>query len=338
MKYPFPMIDLHLHLDGAIEPKTLMELARERGISLPADTLEAFIPYVVVDPSCRSVNEYLEKFELPTRILQDRDALVRVSRELVERLSEQGLAYAEIRFAPQLHIKNGMTQREAVTAVIDGIRKGKEGREIEIGLILCAMSLGDASLNRKENLETVSIAEEFLQKGVDAIDLAGAEGLCPLSDFIDIFDLARELKIPYTCHAGDSQGPNTVRTAIVDFGSRRIGHGHHIFDDPELCNMARDLGVTLEICLTSNIQCETQPSYKEHPAKKLLEMGIAVTLNTDNPEIAGVTLESEYDVALEQAGFTKEDLIRMNLNSAKASFLPKDKKEKLIAKLKTFQE
>ena len=336
MKYKFPKIDLHLHLDGAIAPRTLMDLARERGVEFKAETLEEFTKLVVVDPSCRSVNEYLEKFELPVNILQDEQALYRAAYELVERLDRESVAYAEIRFAPQLHTRKGMKQTDAVNAVLEGIKKAELGRSVETGLILCAMSLGDAAANKDANLETVRIAHAMRNEGVAAVDLAGAEGLCPLSDFDYVFNRAKELSLNITCHAGDSQGPDTVRTAILEFGSRRIGHGHHIYEDAELCETAKQLGVTLEICLTSNIQCATRKTYAAHPAKKLLDMGLAVTLNTDNPVIAGVSLESEYDAAITKAGFTEQDLVAMNIFSAGAAFIPEQKKRGLIKTLETF--
>ena len=335
MKYSFPKIDLHLHLDGAIAPCTLFELAKERNIPLPAGSPEELKPFVVVNPDCRSVNEYLEKFDLPTKVLQDEAALKTVARELVERLINQGVTYAEIRFAPQHHTHKGISQKDAIEAVLAGIREGTHKKEIDIGLILCAMSFGNAEINKDANLETVRLAAEMRSAGVDAVDLAGSEGLCPLSDFSYVFDLAKELGLNYTCHAGDSQNSETVKTAIFDFGSRRIGHGHRIYDDLELCAAAIEKGVTLEICLTSNIHCQSQASYEAHPAKKLLTMGLSVCLNTDNPIISGVTLDSEYDVAVSKAGFTEKDLIIMNINSVNASFMPIAKKEVLIKKLKS---
>lgn len=336
-KYPFPKTELHLHLDGAIEPELLFELARERDVELPADSPEALAPYVVYDPECRSVNEYLEKFELPTQILQDAPALERVSYELGLKLAEQGVGYAEIRFAPQIHTRKGLTQREAALAVERGVRRAMSERpSLKLGVILCCMCFGPADLNRDANLETVEVAAELRNDVIRAVDLAGAEGLCRFSDFSYIFDEARALGLPYTCHAGDSQGPDTVRDAIEAFGSRRIGHGHHIADDAQLCERARDLGVTLEICLSSNIQCLTQPSFEEHPARRLLAMGIPVTLSTDNPVIANTTLENEYDLAVSRCGFTERDLVIMNILAARASFMDDADKEEYIARLREF--
>jgi adenosine deaminase len=224
-----------------------------------------------------------------------------------------------------------LTQPDAVEAVIAGMNAAERGNGIETGLILCAMSFGDASKNQAENIETVDVAKQYLGRGVNAIDLAGAEALCPISDFAYVFKKARELNIPFTCHAGDSGGVLSVRTAVLEFGAKRIGHGHMLIEDKELCDIVRSTGVTLEICLTSNIHCTTQPSYELHPAKKLLDMGINVTLNTDNPCISGVTIDSEYDVALKYAGFCYDDLVKMSKNAVNAAFISEQDKQRLLS-------
>ena len=168
-------------------------------------------------------------------------------------------------------------------------------------------------------------------RSVVGLDLAGAEGIVPLENFHPIFDLARELSLPFTCHAGDSQGPETVRAAL-DFGAKRIGHGHHIYDDPSLWPRVIRQGVTLEICPTSNIQCKTQPSYALHPAKRLLDAGLRVTISTDNMTLAAVTLEDEYRHCVTQMGFTGEDLRTMARYALDAAFLPEAEKREIAGK------
>jgi adenosine deaminase len=150
-----------------------------------------------------------------------------------------------------------------------------------------------------------------------------------------VFDLAKELGVPFTCHAGDSQGPETVKDAL-DFGAKRIGHGHRIFEDKELCERAIKDGVTLEICPTSNIQCQSQPSYTDHPAKKLYDMGVKITINTDNMILSDINLDKEYDRCLNDMGFEYNDLITMNINSANASFMSEEKKAQIIGKLNEY--
>ena len=337
-KYGFPKIDLHLHLDGSMLPESAWEMAAERNIALPADDLEGFRRFIVVTADCRSVNEYLKRFEMPLQILQDRPALERTAYELVQLLAGQGLRYAEIRFAPQLHLRKKLTQRDAVEAVLCGVSQAMaEYPSIDIGVILCAMCVGDYQINMEVNLQTVREAARALTEGVVAIDLAGAEGVTPLSGFAPVFKLAKELGVPFTCHAGDSQGPETVRDAL-DFGTRRIGHGHHIFEDRELCARAIRDGVTLEVCPTSNIQCSTRPSYEEHPLKKLMDMGLSCTINTDNMILSDIDLDKEYDRCIEQMGLSVQDIIRCNINSVRASFMAPEKKLKLIDELLTALE
>ena len=340
-RYDFPKVQLHCHLDGAILPSTLFEMAKERGVELPgnAKTVEELTPYVVYGPDCVSVNTFLERFELPTTILQDHDALERAAYELTVRLADEGHIYADIRFAPQLHMRKGMTQAQAIEAVRAGIDRGLAATEgkIKIGLIVCCMSFGPAHLNHEANLETARLAVEYHDKGlVSAMDLAGAEGMSHLIDFKDLFEIANAGKCPLTCHAGDSQPPEEIRTAIEVFGSRRIGHGHHIIDDLQLCGEAKELGVTLEVCPTSNVQCLTQPSYEEHPIKKLFDMGVRVTVSTDNPVISGVCVEDEYDHLTESLGFTRNELIQMNVYAMEAAFLPEEEKKAMADHIRSF--
>ncbi len=335
MKYDFPKLDLHLHLDGSMLPASAWEMAKERGVKMPADNLEDFKKFIVVTTDCRDVNEYLEKFELPLQIMQDKEAITRTAKELVLLLASQGLVYAEIRFAPQLHMRKGLTQDDAIEAVLEGVKLGmEEAKSIEIGVICCAMSVGLETVNKEENLETIRATKRYLGKGVVAADLAGAEGIVPLKNFHYVFDLARELGVPFTCHAGDSDGPQTAWDAL-EFGTKRIGHGHKVYDDKELIKKCIEDNVTLEICPTSNIQCQSQPSYAEHPAKKLLDMGVRVTINTDNMVLSDIDLDKEYDHCLNDMGFEYNDLIKMNINSVEAAFMPEEKKKPIIDKLKT---
>lgn len=329
----FPKLDLHLHLDGSVPPETLFQLAKEQGVPVPGETLAGYLEYIRRCAQCGSVNEYLKMFDLPVAVMQDGNSLTRVTRELICLLYRQNLAYAEIRFAPQLHTRKGLSQAGAVEAVLAGREQGlKECPGFDVGILCCMMCIGPETANWKENAETVEVTRAYLDRGVVGLDLAGAEGIVPLKNFAPLFQRAAELGIPCTCHAGDSQGPDTVRDAM-DFGARRIGHGHHIYDDPELVRRAIWEGITIEVCPTSNIQCMTQPSYGQHPAKKLLDMGLNVTVNTDNMTFAGVDLEAEYGHCLGEMGFTPEDLVKMSENSIRAAFLSEEKRLALLSLL-----
>lgn len=333
MRFDFPKTELHLHLDGSFRPDTMWELAMERNVPMPVATKEAYRLYSVVPSDTKDVNEYLERFDVPTAVLQDKESLGRITEELVETLLNEQVVYAEIRFAPQLHTKKGLRQSDTVEAVLSAVQKASAGKPITIGIILCTLCQGPETVNMEANLETVRVTKRYLGRGVVATDLAGAEGIVPLRNFSPIFELAKELGVPFTCHAGDSQGPETVADAL-SFGTKRIGHGHHIYDDEALLQRAIDLKVTLEICPTSNVQCKSQPSYRAHPAKKLFDRGLSVTINTDNRAMSGVTLLDEYRHCVEEMGFTEKDLYEMNRMAIRCAFLPEEEKERLLRMFK----
>ena len=328
----FGLIELHLHLDGAVPPETMWRMAQEKGLALPADTLEDFRAWLVRTADCRDVNTYLARFELPLQLMQDAPSIERITFDVLSTLARQGHVYDEVRFAPQLHTRQALCQQDAIEAVLAGrARALRAFPDYRCGILLCCMCIGPETVNMQENLQTVRLTRQYLGSGVVGLDLAGAEGIVPLENFHPIFDLARELSLPFTCHAGDSQGPETVRAAL-DFGAKRIGHGHHIYDDPSLWPRAIRQGVTLEICPTSNIQCKTQPSYALHPAKRLLDAGLRVTISTDNMTLAAVTLEDEYRHCVTQMGFTGEDLRTMARYALDAAFLPEAEKREIAGK------
>ena len=326
----FPKIDLHLHLDGSFRLQTLWELAGERGISLPAATPEDFDAWIYRHAEARSVNEYLKMFTYPLAVMQDQEAITRITEELIADLVKQGLSYAEIRFAPQLHTRRGLSQEQALQAVLNGL---KSPHTIPVGIITCMMSVGPEEVNRQANMETVELCAKYIGKGVVAVDLAGAEGIVPLSNFAPLFAKARSLHLPMTCHAGDSQPADTVRDAI-HFGVTRIGHGHHILADETLCRYAKEHKITLEICPTSNVQCMTVPSYEEHPVRALFKMGVPVTINTDNMTLAHTTLDDEYEHCRNEMHFTDDELRQMSLYAIDAAFAPRKVKEQLYKQMK----
>lgn len=334
-KYDFPKADLHLHLDGSFRIETLYELAQERNIKLPGGDLKGYREWMNLHADAQDVNDYLQMFDGPTEVLQDKDSLVRITKELIEDIAKQGERYAEIRFAPQLHTKKGLSQADAIEAVLEGKRLGEqENPSIKVGIILCMMSFGAETINWDANMQTVKEAPKYLDKGVVCIDLAGVEGVVPLINYKGLFDEAHKLNVPCICHAGDSPEWPTVRDA-VDMGAIRIGHGHHVYENPELVRELANKGIALEICPTSNVQCKTRKSYKWHPAYNLYKVGILVTINTDNMVMARTTLDQEYDHCIEEMGFSYDDIIKMNINSFKVSFAPKEYKKEMIAILES---
>ena len=240
----YGLIDLHLHLDGSLSLESVRDLARMQNIAVEQDD-EKLLKMLQVGPDCKDLNEYLEKFAFPGSLLQKPEAITRSVENLRRELKEQGLIYAEIRFAPQLHTLQGLTQHQVVEAAVEGLKA--DG--VKANLILCCMR-GDR--NREENLETIRLTAEFLGKGVCAADLAGAEALFATATFEDVFALARELGIPYTIHAGEAVGPDSVYKAL-EFGAKRLGRGVRSMEDPALLKRLAQEGVTLELCPTSNL-------------------------------------------------------------------------------------
>lgn len=299
------LIELHLHLDGSLRPETVWELAKEQGIQLPAKTLEDVQFQMEVPENCKTLEEYLERFDLPLMVLQQAPALERVTFELIEDLAREGVTYAEIRFAPQLSTNSGLTQNEAVEAAIQGAKRGmKAYPQIRVGLILCCMR-GDS--NEAENLQTVEAARKYLGNVVCAVDIAGAESLFPTKNFKNLFDLVREYGIPMTIHAGEAAGPESIRAAL-SFGAKRIGHGVACIKDPELVKQLAEEKILLEVCVTSNYQTKVVPSINKHPIRQLFDAGVRVTVNSDNMTCSRTDVLKEIKVLKNLFGFTDEEI------------------------------
>ena len=317
----YGLIDLHLHLDGSLSVRTVRELARMQQKALP-EREEDLLRILQVSGDCKDLNEYLEKFDFPCALLQTEQAITLAVSNLMEELAEQGLRYAEIRFAPQLHTHQGLTQQQVVRAATAGL----EGARIPGSLILCCMRMAD---NLEENLATVEAAAEFLGHGVCAVDLAGAEALFPTENFEPVFRLARQKQIPMTIHAGEAAGPDSIRKAL-EFGARRIGHGVRCLEDPELVRHLAQTGVTLELCPTSNLNTCIFPDIRSYPLRQLMAAGVKVCINTDNMTVSGVTIRSEMALVAETFSLTEEELAVLLRNGVDACFASDAVKSELI--------
>ena len=312
------LTELHLHLDGSLRPETVWELAEEQQIRLPAADLEELRYQMKVPEDCQSLHECLKRFDLPLLVLQEADALERVTFELTEDLAKEGVTYAEIRFAPQQSMEHGLTQDQAVEAAIRGAKRGMEMYpSIRVGLILCCMRGED---KEALNLETVESVRKYLGDVVCAVDLAGAESLYPTEIFAPVFARVREYGLPMTIHAGEAAGPDSIRTAL-SYGTKRIGHGISAIQDPGLVEELVKENVTLEICVTSNFQIRSVPSIKEHPIRRLFDAGVRVTVNSDNMTVSGTNVRKELELVKEVFGFTDEEVKRLQEYAWEARFL-----------------
>ena len=326
----YALIDLHLHLDGSMSLASVRELAEMQAIALPESDEELQL-LLQVDEDCKDLNEYLEKFDLTVSLLQTEEALSTAVYNLERELKELGLLYAEIRFAPQLHTENGLTQAEIVEAAIEGMNRC----DFRSNLILCCMR---GNTNHEQNLETVQVAKAYMGKGVAALDIAGAEALYPTGDFEDLFRLAQQLGVPYTIHAGEADGPSSVYNAL-EFGAKRIGHGVRSAEDQELVKVLAEENVTLELCPTSNLNTNLFESLSDYPLLKLMDAGVRVTINSDNMVVSGTNVQSELQKLIDTFGLTKLQMQTLVKNAVEASFADKETKEWLSSELeKRFEE
>lgn len=319
-KDDLPLSDLHLHLDGSLSPALFTELVRKEGIrsAFGADFSGDFdaATLLSVPEDCTSLEDYLTRFDLPLLVMQSEENLALTVEDLLRRLAEQNVLYSEIRFAPQLHTQKGMSQEMAVRAALEGLKGGMERYQVHSGLILCCMRGEDTE---QANLKTIRLTEKYLGHGVIAADLAGAESIFPTENYRDTFELARSLSVPFTIHAGEAAGPESIRCAL-QMGAARIGHGVRAMEDPELIAELRERQIPLEVCPTSNVQTRVVSSYEDHPVLQLLRMGLNVTVNTDNMTVSGITLAEEYEKMRTLLGMTPEEELQLRQNSLSSLF------------------
>lgn len=304
-------IDLHLHFDGSLSIANVRALAALERIDLPQDdvTLRSML---TVDPDCRDLGEYLTKFAFPLSLLQSSESIEQGMLTLCRELADENCIYAEIRFAPQLHLEAGLSQSEVVEAAIRGFsRSGLRG-----GLILCCMRGDD---NRKLNEVTVETAKEYLGRGVLALDLAGNEAGFATEGFEPLFARAKELGVPFTLHAGEADGADSVRAAI-EMGAARIGHGVRSIEDDSLMDELARRGIPLELCPTSNLQTVVFDSLAEYPLRRFLEKGICVTVNSDNRSVSATDARRELSLLGEELLLSEEEKKDLLLNSIRAAF------------------
>lgn len=316
-----PKAILHIHLDGSLRVQTVHKWLKKKGENV---SLEEVKEKLMVDRDCRDLNQYLEKFDLPVKVLQTEKCIEQATYELFLDLASQNVIYAEVRFAPSLHTQQGLTYSQIVEAAIKGMNRAKKECEIEGNLILCCMRGKDS---QEENLATVKVAKEYLGKGVASLDLAGAEALFPTKDFEDIFKIAKDLNIPFTIHAGEADGVESIKKAI-EFGTSRIGHGVRCLEDRNLVEELIQKEIPLEVCPISNLQ--TKATEEPHPIEEIYRRGIITTINTDNNTVSNTSIEEEYKYILQNTNLTIQDIIEMNINAIKSAFISSQKKEQLI--------
>jgi adenosine deaminase len=324
-----PKVDLHLHLDGSVKSSTLLELAVEQGQALPVSNLDQLDLLMKVQGSCASLAEYLEKFHFVGAFLHSASALERVAYELVEQASEQYCRYIEVRFAPQLHRALGLSVEEVIHHVLQGLKKGQERFGVKSrGIAICLRGHADTL-----NIEVVEVAYRFLDKGLVAVDLAGAEAAYPAHCFEGVFAIARKKDMPTTIHAGEAGGAGNIYDAVTKLGATRIGHGVRLKECDRAFKLVWDRGIPLELCPISNIQTKAVSDWSSYPVKHYFDEGIRITINTDNLTVSDTNLTKEYEVLQQKFGFTNRELGQLVLNGVEAAFLPDHEKRSLYREM-----
>lgn len=319
------MIDLHLHLDGSLSEEDFKYLANKYGVDLTNE----FPNNIYVPADCPSLEDYLKRFDLPCALMQTPEALEYVAKSLVKRLAAMGYIYAEIRYAPLLHLQKGMTQLDAAKAALKGLEEGlKECDGFDANLILCCMRHAPEEVN----METIEVANKLKGTKVVAVDLAGAEAMHPSSYYSRIFNKAKEYGLNITIHGGEATGSDEVMMAI-DNGAMRIGHGVHLSLDDASVKKVLDNDVCFEFCPLSNLQTKSLKTYNDVPLRQFMEKGIDVTINSDNMTVSNTTAIEEMRTIIKTFNLTKDEVKKLLCNSIKHSFIDIDTQEILYKRL-----
>ena len=342
-----PKISLHDHLDGGLRPQTIIELAENIGMELPVTDATALGEWFATQANSGSLVEYLKTFDVTTGVMQTKDGLVRVAREFVEDLAADGVIYGEIRWAPEQHLTRGLTLDETVEAVQEGIEAGIEnvkqaGARIRIGQLLTAMRHAD------RGLEIAELAVRHRANGVVGFDIAGAELGFPASNHKAAFDYLAGEFFPVTVHAGEADGVESIRSALVDGRALRLGHGVRLAEDISLerqdndntyvtlgavAQWVRDREIPLELSPSSNLQTGAIATWGDdlldHPFDLLYQLGFRVTVNTDNRLMSNTSLSRELSLLGDAFGYGLEDFEVFQHNAVAASFLALEDREEL---------
>ncbi|MCR4910928.1 MAG: adenosine deaminase [Bacilli bacterium] len=320
------MIDLHLHLDGSLSIEDFKYLANRYNYDLGSD----FPNNIYVNSDCKSLEEYLERFNLPLQLLQDEFSVAYAVSSLVNRLYQMGYIYAEIRFAPQLHTQKGMSQENAVIAACAGLRNGlRDKKNFNAKLILCCMRQADY----ETNLPAIILADKYRNAGVAAVDLAGPEAFKTGDNYAKLFDEAKERNLNITIHAGEACGSDEVIRCVDLLHAQRIGHGVHLeLNRDNIMKMTMN-NIAFEFCPTSNLQTTSLPSYQHVPLREFDRYGIRVTINSDNMTVSNTNVLDEYRHMYKTFNIQKYEVRHFLINSINASFTSMVEKQALLREL-----
>jgi adenosine deaminase len=340
----FPKVSLHDHLDGALRPQTIIELAADIGQPLPADDPDDLGRWFARAADSGSLERYVDTFDQTLAVMQTAENLRRVAAEYVADLAADGIIYAETRWAPEQHLQGGLTKAEAIEAVREGLADGMaacrtRGHEIEVRQLLTAMRQADPTR------DTAQLALRYRRDGVAGFDIAGPEKGYPASRFLESFQLLRQQSAYYTIHAGEADGCQSIWEAVQMCGANRIGHGVAIVSDIQQDERGREvLGdfaayvlnqqIPFEMCPTSNVQTGAVASITQHPIHRLDRIGFCITVNPDNRLISATTLTREFALLAEAFDYSLSDVGRLTINAARNAFAPYEARKALVQRIR----
>ena len=326
------LIDLHVHLDGSIPLPAAAQLAADAGFDFSLAELQKKMQ---VPAHCQDLNQYLASFELPLKLMQSAQGIRTVAKAFHEQLDTEGILYAEPRFEPGSLTAGGLSQQEVLEAALAGradFYAEHPQSKLHTAYIICAMRGTGEELKHK-NEESINLAAAYLGKGVVAADLAGAEALFATENFSSLFAEAQRKDVPFTIHAGEAAGPESIKAALR-LGAERIGHGVRSLEDTDVIQDLKAANVVLEICPTSNLQTHIFESIERFPLEQLLDADLTVTINTDNMTVSNTTLSHEFELLQQHCGLDKNTARELAKNAARAVFSDSSEKDRLLAHLR----
>jgi adenosine deaminase len=313
-----PKTDLHVHLDGSLRLETILDLARLHRVELPTTDPVALRKVMNLGANCGTLVEYLKAFDVTLQVMQHEDALYRVAYELAEDAARENVRYMEVRYAPMLHTRLGLKITSVVEAVLAGLRAAHDALGIESNVIVC----GIRNISPESSLEMAELAVAYKGRGVVGFDLAGAENDHPAKHHRKAFQLVRDNNINCTIHAGEAYGPESIAQALHVCGAHRIGHGCRLREDGDLLHYINDHRIPLECCPSSNVQTGAVRDLASHPLKLYFNLGLRVTINTDNRLVTDTTVSHELWHCHTQMGMSLKDIKQMIVAGFKSAFLP----------------
>ncbi|WP_461536887.1 adenosine deaminase [Spongorhabdus nitratireducens] len=325
--FDLPKIDLHCHLDGSIRPQTIIDLALEQGIALPADNVAELKPHLIVPDDCPNLDEYISRFALPVAVMQTAEAIERITFELYEDAAQENVKYLEVRFGPLLHMQQGLTLDQIIDSVVKGIKKAEQQYDIHGNCILSILR----TMPKDRINDVIDAGARYLNDGVVGFDLAASElpGFC--HEFIPYAQYALEKGYRVTIHAGEQGVGQNVYDAIELLGAERVGHGIHITGHAEAYALVKSRNTGLETCPTSNVQTKAVERLESHPFGAFYQDQLPVTINTDNRTVSNTTMTEEVRKVMEQFDLSREDYFRIYRTSVDQAFASEAVKKHLLS-------